>query len=57
MCVDVRNGLLPFEGIAQAPKEYWEHFEQAERLENRNPIRTPNSAPTRLKVDDMRVFA
>ena len=58
LLVDITHGSQPFEGIEQAPKIYWEHFEKAKRLEDSGkPLRVPISSSTRVKLEDTRVFA
>lgn len=59
LVVDVKHGLQPFEGIEQAPEQYWKWFEEAKKFEDsrvslRNPI---SSSPFRVKLEDTRVFA
>lgn len=57
--VDLNHGLQPFEGIEQAPEQYWKKFEEAKKLEDsRVPLRNPvPSSPFRVKLEDTRVFA
>ncbi len=57
--VDVSHGEEPFQGIKRAPKDYWDKFESAERLTDRQPIRFPDVVPSQVTAhtEDMRVFA
>ena len=56
LIVDMSNGQAPFDGIDQAPKEYWDRFDSAKRIEDMGrPLRLPVSSSARLRLDDMRV--
>lgn len=56
--VDVAHKRQPFEGIAPAPEEYWNHFNNAKSLEDgRRPLHIPIDSATRVKLEDTRVFA
>lgn len=58
LVVDLRHGLQPFEGIEQAPKQYWNHFNTGKRLQDSGkPLRVLTSPSPRVNLEDMRVFA
>lgn len=62
VAVDLHHGLEPLNGFSQAPKEYWDKFGGAERLQDRQQIMIPDeSLPPRVFVnalaDDLRIAA
>jgi hypothetical protein len=62
VALDLHHGLEPLNGFSQAPKEFWDKFSDAERLQDRQPIVIPDeSLPPRVHVnalaDDLRIAA
>jgi hypothetical protein len=59
--VDVRHGNMPLVGVPQAPREYWEQFQRAERLMDRKPFYIGEQLPPAFMIhaaaEDLRVCA
>lgn len=60
--VDLHHQAEPLCGFSQAPREYWDQFQRAERLADRQPIFIPTeSLPPAFMVhamaDDLRIAA
>jgi hypothetical protein len=43
--LDIKADKEPLQGIPQAPAEYWDKFEEGERLADRKPFRVPEGVP------------
>ena len=57
--LDIHDERQPLEGIGQAPKEYWDMFEEAEQLAARRPFRLPPGIPPAFMTaaaQDLRVW-
>jgi hypothetical protein len=40
---DLRDGKKPLESVPQAPEQFWQRFQNGKRLQERFPLRLPNS--------------
>jgi hypothetical protein len=45
VALDLSKQREPFQGIPQAPSEYWEEFDTAEQLRKRRSFRLPEGIP------------
>jgi hypothetical protein len=45
LIVDVKHNKMPLEGIAKAPKMYWDMIDQAEHRQERRPVYLPETFP------------
>lgn len=62
MMVDAHLGQEPLDNIPPAPREYWEKFEQGERICDRSPFRLPEAVREAAHVSaasasDLRIYA
>lgn len=55
--VDVSNRSAPLAEVPAAPREYWETFEQAERLSDRKPFYIPPAYMVRAAAAETRIAA
>lgn len=60
VALDLQKGKRPFEGIPRAPERYWEIFEKALKIEDKEPISLPSEVPPAFVVNEivkeLRVF-
>ncbi len=58
---DVHNKSIPFAGVPQAPREYWEMFQSGERLMDRKPFYIGEQLPPAYMIhaaaEDLRICA
>jgi hypothetical protein len=55
--VDLSTGNAPLADVPAAPAEYWQAFEQGERLADRKPFFIPLPFMFRASVEEMRIAA
>lgn len=57
LVVDLINGTEPLSTVGKAPIEYWQQFQQAERLADRKPLYVPPPYMVRATMEDARIAA
>jgi hypothetical protein len=53
MMLDVRRGKRPFEDFGPAPRYYWEKYEQANPVGDREPLSLPKEVPPAFIVGEI----
>lgn len=54
MILDARKGKRPLEDIGPAPRYYWEKFEEAFRVEDREPsLSIPKDVPPAFMINEI----